>query len=597
MLSLVLEQTWAVLIGASKFLRDEKNLPPLPSVKNNINDLAQLLADSQIIGIPKGNIISILDEHIASRVAEQLAEVARKAEDTLIIYYAGHGLIGRTPGVESQLLLAVGETTDANAAYNALKFEDVHNAILESPARKKVLILDCCFSGRAIPQMGNETNILRASIDIEGTCTLASTPANKTAMAPEGEKYTTFSGKLIQALQEGIENQRKEITIADLYDHIRTELLRRGIPEPQKLFLQDADKIVIALNRKPYIPPSDLAIVEPDVELPTLPLATPDEISKHCMEVVKSLIRGRLSFFLGWDINLYGRQTELAWQPDQFNFLPNIGEVTTYLSKKYNYPLINEQQNFSRVSQSIVDQVGFDVFCAELKNLYLIGKHYSPTPLHHFLAKLPDLLANRGYSPSYPLIITTNYDDGLERTFRENNQPFDLVYYVAKGEERGKFVHCSPNGVARLIQKPEEDIDISFEQQSVILKICGTVTPTETKLNGFVIGEDFAYLDYIDSRNLPISLVHKLYKGNVLFLGCCSRDWNLRNFLRRLSGDYLKDKPSWWIEPNPRILDTQWLKSYHVEVFSAPLEKYLTELVNQLELQTLPLVSEVDGDS
>ena len=46
MLSLVLEQTWAVLIGASIFPRDEKNLPPLPSVKNNINDLAQILEEA-----------------------------------------------------------------------------------------------------------------------------------------------------------------------------------------------------------------------------------------------------------------------------------------------------------------------------------------------------------------------------------------------------------------------------------------------------------------------------------------------------------------------------------------------------------------------
>ena len=450
------------------------------------------------------------------------------------------------------------------------------------------MILDCCFSGRAIPLLGSETSGVRGNIDnIKGTCTLAATRGSESALAPEGEKYTAFSGKLIQALQEGIENQKREITLVDLYNYIRPKLMSRGMPEPQKAFVNGADQIVIALNRK--------------FELLRVPLASPEEISEHCMRVVPKIIQGNVVFFLGWDINLYGRQAELAWRPDQFKFLPTMSELTTYLSNKYNYPLINEKQNFSLVSQFIVNQYGFPELFATLNGI--MGKHYPPTRLHHFLAKLPDIIASCG-SRHYPLIITTNYDNALERAFVKNKQPFDLVYYVAKGKNRGKFVHCPPDGKARLTKErnyTEErnyENDVSFKHYPVILKICGTLTPIHSTLdsysglndNGFVIGQDFAHFDYIDVMELPISLIHKLYNNDVLFLGCRSQDWNLLNLLRHLWGDQrnkdilLKTELLSWIEPSPLVLDQQSLEaSSSIEVFSAPLEKYLTELFKQLE--------------
>ena len=44
----------------------------------------------------------------------------------------------------------------------------------------------------------------------------------------------------------------------------------------------------------------------------------------------------------------------------------------------------------------------------------------------------------RGYPPEL-VIVTTNYDDALERAFRAANEPFDLVTYVAEGERAWKI--------------------------------------------------------------------------------------------------------------------------------------------------------------
>lgn len=96
MLSIDPDATRVVLIGASEFPRDPDHLPELPAVKANIWDLARLLHDPGIVGIPAGNIVTILNEEKASDVQEKLAKVAKEATDTLVVYYSGHGLVGRT---------------------------------------------------------------------------------------------------------------------------------------------------------------------------------------------------------------------------------------------------------------------------------------------------------------------------------------------------------------------------------------------------------------------------------------------------------------------------------------------------------------------
>jgi hypothetical protein len=67
------------------------------------------------------------------------------------------------------------------------------------------------------------------------------------------------------------------------------------------------------------------------------------------------------------------------------------------------------------------------------------------------------------------------YDDVLERAFREADEPFDLVIYLAEGSNRGKFLHMAPNGRSQVIDVPKTYRDLSLDDRSVILKIHGAV--------------------------------------------------------------------------------------------------------------------------
>jgi len=138
--------------------------------------------------------------------------------------------------------------------------------------------------------------------------------------------------------------------------------------------------------------------------------------------------------------------------------------------------------------------------------------------IHTFLAKLPKKMRDKNFIPPYKLIVTTSYDDSLERAFYSEKEPFDLVYYVADGEYRGKFKHMICD------QFTYRTYDDFWEQEKPKIKPLDSKSedllkgrPTILKLYGtwrdnFVITEDH-YLSYLSSDS-----VSKLLPNNLLEL-------------------------------------------------------------------------------
>jgi hypothetical protein len=217
---------------------------------------------------------------------------------------------------------------------------------------------------------------------------------------------------------------------------------------------------------------------------------------------------------------------------------------------------------------------------------------YPLTPLHEFFASLPKVLREKGSISPYQLIITTNYDDVLERAFTDAGEPFDVVTYMADGEDSGKFFHRLPSGEENPIEKPNEYHLLPIlaagrtVQRPVIFKIHGTVDRNEVERDkverdSYVITEDH-YIDYLSrsdiSNLIPKALVNKLRASHFLFLGYGLRDWNLRVILRRLWGERKLSYKSWAIQLDPHPLDRVFWDKRDVEIHSVPLEKYIEAL-------------------
>jgi hypothetical protein len=315
----------------------------------------------------------------------------------------------------------------------------------------------------------------------------------------------------------------------------------------------------------------------------------PESLQDHCRRVVKAMADGRVIPLLGAGVNLCGRPADAAWVPG--GYLPTGGELARHLAEKFDYPQ-DEALDLVRVSEYAYVMSGSGPLYEELHNVF--DADYPISPLHQFLAELPHRLQQPDQSRRCQLIVTTNYDDALERAFRAAGEPFDLVCYIAEGDHRGKFVHWSPGGEPTLIQIPNEYEKLKPGKRTVILKIHGAIDRTgpEAEWDSYVITED-NYIDYLartDIQNLvPVMLAMQLRRSHFLFLGYSMRDWNLRVILHRIWGAQRLKYKSWAIQRNPDKLEREFWGLRGVDVYDVPLEEYVPALEAALaQLERVP---------
>jgi SIR2-like domain len=302
------------------------------------------------------------------------------------------------------------------------------------------------------------------------------------------------------------------------------------------------------------------------------------ENSSHFLQVAGETRAGRVVPFLGAGANLCGRPEELTWVPGQFDWLPSASELSNYLAELFSYQGKNHD-DLVRISQYVTLTLGARPLYEELRKLF--DGDYPPTDVHRFLAETPSILRQQNAPHPYQLIVTTNYDDVLERAFHDAGEPFDLVSYDAKGPRRGRFTHRPHGGKPRTITQPNTYHLLNTDHRTVILKIHGAVDRVDSKRDSYVITEDH-YIDYLArtdvSKLIPVTLVQQLRRSHCLFLGYSLRDWNLRVILNRIWGDEELGSTSWAIQLNPDPVDQGLWRKRDVMILNSSLEEYIDQL-------------------
>lgn len=302
-------------------------------------------------------------------------------------------------------------------------------------------------------------------------------------------------------------------------------------------------------------------------------MAMPSEEQYETM--VDAIREGELVPFLGAGANLCGRPKAAVWKQGQY--LPDASELSGYLAQSFHFPS-TETLDLPRVSQYAALVSGTGPLYQTLHNI--LDTDYPLTRVHQFLAVLPSILRQGGY-PSPQLIVTTNYDDLLEKAFAIAEEPFDLVIYETEGLNTGKFWHRAPGGEPHIIERPNEYKDLSLDGRTVILKIHGTVDRVDSNRDSYVITED-NYIEFLARTNiselLPITLLAKLRTSHLLFLGYSLRDWNLRVILRHIWGTTKFRWISWAVQLRSHDLDTMYWNNRDVRILDMPLEEFIEEL-------------------
>lgn len=233
----------AVLVGVHDYTR----LEDLPAVARNLTGLRDMLTDPSVWGLPEAACTVIPQPGNAGQVLDVVRDRAHRALDTLLVYYAGHGLMD--PHTE-ELYLALPDS-DGEREYTWLRYEYLRRAVLDprARARRTVLILDCCYSGRALIGRMSASAHLADQAVVDGTCVIASCAETRPALSPPGETYTAFTGELLTTLGEGVAGMPDPLDMDTLYRDVRRALTGRSRPVPQQRNRNLGGDIAIARNR------------------------------------------------------------------------------------------------------------------------------------------------------------------------------------------------------------------------------------------------------------------------------------------------------------------------------------------------------------
>ncbi len=306
----------AVLIGTA----DYRHLPQLPAVEHNTADLAQALRDATVLGLPAVRCHVVQDPTTVPELLDPVYELGEKAEDTLLVYYCGHGL---RDSDSTDLYLALTGSREG-AGYTATGYQHLRAALRASPARRKIVIIDCCFSGRATRTLG-ATGDLAAQAVVDGAYVLTASPRDHAALAPEGERHTAFTGELLHLLRNGVRDAPETLDPETLFRELQSRLVAKNRPRPQRSQENDVGTQPLVRNRARA---SLTAAAGPvvDVEVQTAMMATGLRLARmlrslgryrDALPVLRMILQARVPELEGDSVDVHLELAELLIETGQ----------------------------------------------------------------------------------------------------------------------------------------------------------------------------------------------------------------------------------------------------------------------------------------
>lgn len=298
--------------------------------------------------------------------------------------------------------------------------------------------------------------------------------------------------------------------------------------------------------------------------------------------ILDKLKNSKVIPFLGAGASLGGREEGATWTKGVNSFLPTAGELAGHLADTAEFPS-GESRDLTKVAQYYSVVGGRLALNEELHTIF--NCDYQLTSLHTFLASVSAPL----------LIVTTNYDDLIERALIAQNE-----HLVLKGQKPRSFdvvIHNTdvtsgdrllwwPFGESDPREVNPNKLDLELGEGTVVYKMHGAVDRKQSKRDQYVITED----DYIDflarmtkNKAIPAIFAEAFQTRHFLFLGYGLNDWNLRVVLNRIEKDLRRPKgiTSWAIQHNPRALEMRFWQERGVEVYNQKLEQFVSEITSR----------------
>lgn len=200
---------------------DAYSQAPLRGCVNDAEEIAKLLETNED-GSPNFSVKLKRNVQTKAELLEDLHSLFKEGEsDIALFYFSGHG----TDEMAGQIV-----TPDFNGYDMGISMNDILRLANISKSRNKIIILDCCYSGK----LGDFSAIDSPDAIIgKGVTILTASNRDEVAIEDGITGHGVFTELLIQALKGGAADVSGNITPASLYSFVDQSL---GVWEQRPLF-------------------------------------------------------------------------------------------------------------------------------------------------------------------------------------------------------------------------------------------------------------------------------------------------------------------------------------------------------------------------
>jgi hypothetical protein len=252
----------ALLIGVDRYPTS-----PLSGCEKDAQRLTEVLSRNhdQTPNFECRPILSSSGPITRSNLRQAIEELFTKPADAALFYFAGHGTVNNLGGYLV--------TPDAKRYDEGVSMADVLTLANNSPARERIVILDCCHSGALgqLPAVLNDAALLKEGVSILS----ASRDSEKAKELNGGGVFTSL---VYDALNGGAADVCGRVTVASIYAYADQAL---GGWDQRPLLKSHVTKLVALRTCAPAVDTSILRLLpkyfsSPQADFPLDPSYEPD---------------------------------------------------------------------------------------------------------------------------------------------------------------------------------------------------------------------------------------------------------------------------------------------------------------------------------
>lgn len=241
-------EIWGVVIGIDRY----QNVPSLNYAQKDAKEYANYLR--HYMGLDDNHLMELYDEQatateIRTILGDELYKKAYKPEDTVFIFYAGHGAPDKDPrskdgdGITKYILP---HNADPKRLFGtAIRMDEIADIFNRIGAERVVFFADSCFSGasggRTVLAKGSRAILSDAFLNRltagKGRIILTSSNANEVSQESEKFKHGIFTYYLLKGLKGDADyNNDNEINIDELSLYLKSQVRKEtnGAQNPVK---------------------------------------------------------------------------------------------------------------------------------------------------------------------------------------------------------------------------------------------------------------------------------------------------------------------------------------------------------------------------